>query len=233
MKRFLVVFLIPALAFLQTVLAGENEEPATAKEALQALNDYIGQWKGNGNPTAKNVQGWKETVSWSWRFKGRESWLVMEIKDGKYFKSGEVRYLKDKKRYQLTAIDKNDKKLVFQGELNKGRLTLQRKDEATRETQQVQMNMAGGGVRFVYTYWTKPENRTLFNKNFQVDFTRKGESFGVAEKKVECIVTGGLGTIAVMHKGVTYYVCCSGCRDAFNEDPERFIKEYNEKKKAK
>jgi hypothetical protein len=157
----------------------------------------------------------------------------MEIKDGKHFKSGEVRYLTDKKRYQFTLIDKNDKKRVFLGELKKGRLTLKRLDEASKETQQVQMNLAGDGIRFVYTYWTRPENRTLFDKAFQVDFTRKGETFGAAEKKVECIVTGGLGTIAVMHKGVTYYVCCSGCRDAFNEDPERFIKEYNEKKKGK
>jgi YHS domain-containing protein len=32
-------------------------------------------------------------------------------------------------------------------------------------------------------------------------------------------------------QGVTYYVCCSGCRDAFNEDPEKYIKEYEAKKK--
>src|SRR5262249_54418830 len=133
----------------------------------------------------------------------------------KHFKSGEVRYLEDKKHYQLTAIDRNDKKLVFVGQLKKGRLTLQRVDDDRKETQQVQMNLAGGGVRFVYTFSTKPENRSLFDKAFQVDFTRDGETFGAAEKKVECIVTGGLGTIAVTHKGVTYYVCCSGCRDAF------------------
>ena len=27
-----------------------------------------------------------------------------------------------------------------------------------------------------------------------------------------------------MYKGKTYYVCCSGCRDAFNENPEKFLK---------
>ena len=77
-----------------------------------------------------------------------------------------------------------------------------------------------------------PENRTLYGRDFQVGCTRLGETFGTAAKKVECIVTGGLGTMPVMYKGVTYYVCCSGCRDAFNETPEKFINEYNAKKKG-
>jgi len=31
--------------------------------------------------------------------------------------------------------------------------------------------------------------------------------------------------------GQTYYVCCGGCRDAFNENPAQIIKEYLAKKK--
>ena len=30
--------------------------------------------------------------------------------------------------------------------------------------------------------------------------------------------------------GETFYVCCTGCRDAFNEDPAKFVKEYKKKK---
>jgi YHS domain-containing protein len=36
----------------------------------------------------------------------------------------------------------------------------------------------------------------------------------------------------VSYMGVTYYVCCSGCRDAFNENPAQIIREYLAKKKA-
>ena len=46
----------------------------------------------------------------------------------------------------------------------------------------------------------------------------------------ECVVTGGLGTISVNYKGKTYYVCCTGCRDEFKDNPEKYIKEYEEKK---
>ena len=42
---------------------------------------------------------------------------------------------------------------------------------------------------------------------------------------------GGLGTIKVMHKGEAYYVCCSGCKDEFNAEPEKYIRLAAEKKK--
>jgi YHS domain-containing protein len=37
----------------------------------------------------------------------------------------------------------------------------------------------------------------------------------------------------VTYKGKTYYVCCTGCRDAFKENPEKYIKEFEESKKKK
>src|SRR5437763_1789938 len=59
---------------------------------------------------------------------------------------------------------------------------------------------------------------------------KEGESLGTTGKKNECIVTGGLGTIAVTYMGETFYVCCTGCRDAFNEEPAKFVKAFKEKK---
>ena len=34
------------------------------------------------------------------------------------------------------------------------------------------------------------------------------------------------------YKGKTYYFCCTGCRDAFKDNPEKYIKEF-EARKAK
>ena len=45
------------------------------------------------------------------------------------------------------------------------------------------------------------------------------------------LVTVGLGTIEVTHNGQTYHVCCTGCRDYFNENPEKVLAEYKAKKK--
>jgi YHS domain-containing protein len=35
--------------------------------------------------------------------------------------------------------------------------------------------------------------------------------------------------MAVSYNGQTYYVCCSGCRDAFNENPAKIIAEFKKK----
>jgi hypothetical protein len=79
----------------------------------------------------------------------------------------------------------------------------------------------------------KPEGKTLFTKRYEVGCTKEGEDFATGDGKPECIVSGGLGKITVTYKGQTYYVCCSGCADAFKEEPEKYIKEFEAKKKNK
>ncbi len=61
--------------------------------------------------------------------------------------------------------------------------------------------------------------------------TKKGVPFASkGDNQPECIVSGGLGTIKVRYKGKTYYVCCSGCKAEFDEHPEKYVKEYEQKK---
>src|SRR5581483_12273976 len=175
----------------QTVDAGGKG--SASKEALQPLQDLIGGWKGNGTREKNKSEIWKETAGWSWRFKDKDVWMTVEMSDSKFYKSGELRYLPEKKRYQLTLIDKKDKTLVFEGELKKGRLTVERIDPESKETQQLLIHTAAEGIRLIYTYSVKPADRTLFNKQFQIAYTKEGESFATAAKKVECVVTGGLG----------------------------------------
>src|SRR5262249_36513065 len=147
------------------------------REALKALQDFIGEWKGNGAPEKPRPASrdlWSETVSWTWRFKGGDAWLVMTVKDGKYLKGGDLRYLPEKKAYQLSATDLKGRKLVFEGKLKDDYLTLERVDPATKETQQLKMNLAGDGVRFIYRYAHKPAGRTLFLKDYVVASTKVG-----------------------------------------------------------
>jgi hypothetical protein len=206
------------------------------KAALQVLNDFVGTWKGAGGPDkprpGPNDPTWSETIQWSWRFKGEDVWLRFEVKDGKHFESGEVRYMQVQKLYQLAVVDRKKQTLTFEGRLDeKGYLVFERLDPATGETQQLTMNSAAEGVRFIYRYATRSKGSTLFAKQFMVAATRQGESLGAAAKKNECIVTGGLGTIAVSYMGETFFVCCTGCRDAFNDDPAKIVREYKAKKK--
>jgi YHS domain-containing protein len=238
MKRFLALaFLLALIGLVVPAPAADTDDKTSAKEALKELQEYIGSWKGNGGPDKPRPGPrdpiWSETIGWSWRFKGDDAWLSMDVKNGKHVKSGELRFLPDKKLYQLTLTDADDKKLVFQGQIRNDILTLERVDPATKETQQIKMNSAAEGDRFVYRVAHRDAGSTIWKKDYMVGCTREGVSLGKADKKNECVVSGGLGTMPISYKGETYYVCCSGCADAFKENPEKYIAEYKAKKAGK
>jgi hypothetical protein len=217
--------------------APTEKDKAAAKEALQAVQDFVGDWKGAGGPdkTGKAPPGsiWSEKVSWGWSFKGEEPKLVFTIDKGKFLKSGELRYLTDVKKYELKAVRADGKTAVFVGDLKNDVLTLERTDPETKEIQQLIMNSAAEGVRFIYRYQTKAADSTLFKKEYLVAANREGESLGPTAKKNLCVVSGGVGTTQISYKGETYYLCCSGCAEAFKENPEKYIAEFKAKQNKK
>ena len=77
---------------------------------------------------------------------------------------------------------------------------------------------------------TRPKGADAFTRLYQVGATKEGEPFADEAKRPECIVSGGRGTIKVSYDGKDYDVCCSGCRDKFKGDPEKYIKLPAEKK---
>src|SRR5947209_5969572 len=68
-----------------------------------------------------------------------------------------------------------------------------------------------------------------------VGLTKEGESFaagGGAADLPKCIMTGGAASMTVSYQGKTYPVCCSGCRDEFNDNPEKYAKKADLAAKA-
>ncbi|MBV9125415.1 MAG: hypothetical protein JO112_18825, partial [Planctomycetes bacterium] len=150
MKKLLMLAVLGTLAFpLAPLRAGdEDDDTSSPRAALEALNDFIGHWKGDGAPDQPQPdpnQAWKETVNWTWRFKGDDAWLVMTVNNGKYLQSGELRFLPATKRYQLTATTTDGKQTVYEGVLKDHILTLEHVDPATQEVQRLKMNSAADG----------------------------------------------------------------------------------------
>jgi hypothetical protein len=205
------------------------------KETLQAFNLLIGSWRGTGQPegTLKEKQRgfWTETLTWEWQFKGEDAWLKLRIDKGKYFTDGELRYLPEKDDFQLSLQTTTKEKLTFTGRLKDNLLTVDRTDEAKKECQRIVINLLRDN-RFLYDFETKRPGNADFTRQYQVGATKEGVPFvGAGDAKPTCIVSGGLGTIKVTYKGQTYYVCCSGCREEFKEDPEKYIREDAAKRK--
>ncbi|HTU16902.1 MAG TPA: YHS domain-containing protein [Gemmataceae bacterium] len=237
MKRIVVLAFLAVVVFVVGFpLAADAPEKKTPRQALRAFNDLIGSWRGTGEPNGtreeKQRQFWQEKISWEWRFKGKDIHLRAAFDKGKYFTTAELRYLPEKQRYQLIAMTQAKEKLVFEGTLDRKRLTLERIDEKKKEAQRLVVKLLHFN-RYVYSYEVKPAERTAFREVYHVGATKEGVAFAGDDDKPECVVSGGLGTMPVMYKGKTYYVCCSGCRDAFLDEPEKYIKEFEARKKAK
>ncbi len=219
-------------------LVGADEKPATKtpKEGLQPFNELIGSWRGTGTPEGtreeKEKGFWQETITWEWQFKNDDCWLRLVFDKGKYFTRGELRYLPDKDKFELTLETTDKTSLTFNGELKDSRLTLDRTDEKGGETQRLVFSLLHSN-RHLYRYDVKPADKGDFKRKYLVGCTKEGEEFASGDGKPECVVSGGLGTIQVTYKGQTYYVCCTGCRDAFKDNPEKYIKEFEARKAKK
>jgi len=221
MKKLLWAALLVGL----TATGVRADDKESAKEGLKELHEFIGGWKGSSRIGKVET----ENFEWSWNFKGDVS-LVLKADKGKFLKEGVLKFVPSKKLYVLTLTDAKGSKRDFEGTFEDNNLRLERTDPGTKEVQKLTMNTFAEGVRFAYVYERKPEGRTQFIKDYSVAATKLGESLGKTEKKPECVVSGGVGTMAVTYKGETFYVCCSGCRDEFNSNPEKYVKEFKAKK---
>ena len=229
-----MTYRLAVLACLFCAVLWADNPPRSPREALQPFNDLIGTWRGTGTPAGTREEQqknfWTETMSWEWQFKGADAWIKVAFEKSKHFSGGELRYVADQDAFALTLTTPGKEKLLFQGPMKDKILTLERK--AGPETQRLVFTFLHAN-RFLYRYETRPAGKALFAKHYSVGATKEGVPFAGGDGRPECIVSGGLGTSPVMHLGKTYYVCCSGCRDEFRENPEKYIKEYEEKKKGK
>jgi YHS domain-containing protein len=203
-------------------------ENAKAKKALQEVQDFMGGWNLEGTQkVGMKTEAWKEKVDWSWKFKTEVPTIKVAFAEGKgkYYSKGELKYDVAKKKYVLDLIAADKTEHVFEGtKLPSGGLKLQGKDPKTKDVTRITMNTLADGIRFNFKVEKQEGGKGLFENAFVMNGNKEGESLAGGSKKPECIVTGGAASIAVSYQGKTYYVCCSGCRDAFNENPEKFIK---------
>ncbi len=197
------------------------------------LTTWVGTWKGVGQPRRGSSEGaWTETAACSWDFAEQQPALKLKIERGKYLRQLTLRHRADTKQFELhvepvgerpalkmTAILQEDGALVAVHDKIEG-------DSPERFT----LRSIANGDRLMLLLEKRGTISDRFNRLAEVGYTRQGSDFGKGATFVECVVTGGLGTIPVEHDGQTYYVCCAGCRDLFVMKPAEIIAEYRERK---
>jgi ribosomal protein L24E len=229
MKNRLAIVSLTLVCLCATTSNSADKSEAT-KDALKALNEFIGQWKGDGKSNTLKPTDWKEQAEWSWDLKGTEPALKFKVTGGKQIAEGTLKYLADKKKYELTVKTMDKKDQVYTGEIKAKKLVLTHDEADTKDKYTVEMSTNNEGARFVYNVAVQKKGVGIARRLVEVGLSKEGAAFA-GGKNNECIVTGGLGTMAVSYNGKTYYVCCSGCADEFKANPKKYVDEFEKKKK--
>ena len=205
-------------------------------QILRPLGTLVGDWKGVGQPKrGSNVGAWSEKASAAWKFEGDLGSLILTFEPGKQFHSAVLSVADDGKTVQLmltpligepvllTRIKSDDnakpdnETWIFEPAVGEG--------PQTRCTIRIISE-----IRITLLFEEKPTENASSRRLSEIGLTRAGSKLASGNTgERQCVVTGGLGTIKVSHDGKTYYVCCEGCKQAFDADPEGTLKAYRER----
>lgn len=212
---------------------GDSPARSVLVEHLQACAAVVGEWRGVGQPRrGSRVGAWTEKASGAWQFSDTDAAIVLTSDEARQFR--EIRFRWNAKQDGLTAeiqttedttvacrrvaeLSTDDVDVFCDADTiaaAKHRLTFRRISE----------------IRVTLLFETRASPDAAWRRVAEIGYTRAGERLaGAGTGERQCVVTGGLGTMAVMHQGRTYYVCCEGCRQAFEADPEGTLAAYRER----
>ncbi len=216
-------------------------------EAMEPLKVLTGAWRAT--PQRAQAGDKLEEPSWAWDFQTEpgQPALVMSTSDSPYFRSIRLSYDIESREFTMAVdcIDDQIRELrgtfedlptEFQGDDRRMhiayKLTLSEFDPADERDQwQIAFNQQDNNRYLVELSRHRSDGFARFDT---INTQRQGTSFAQADDDYgdrECIISGGLGTMQVSFEGKSYWVCCSGCQAAFNDDPEKWIARFEEKQR--
>ena len=236
MRGLLVSLILGGTTLVNVALAGGiDETPA----AFAPFEHMVGSWKGTASPVVNRVKGWPETHAWAWKFaNGKPVAMTVEWKGDKVVTKGQLTFDPATKSYKLDGVDPEGKPAVYAGQIaSDGKTLTLDKGGVSRNglNERLILRPNANKIRYTMQFETREPGAPQYKKEIEVGLTKAGESFAAGsggENLPKCIMTGGAATIMVSYQGKTYPVCCTGCRDEFNENPAKYAKKADEIAKA-
>ena len=225
-------------SLLVTAVLAVDDKPAARRRADQAaLKSYgslVGSWRGSGQPRRGQARGsWTESAQWAWKLTADSAALEVAVTKGKYLKSARLRPGTAPGTFTLEATLADGSSRSFHGRPDsRNRLVLAADTPEGESVRRITIQPLHDTRLVVLLEGRAPESQAFYTLG-EVGYTREGIQFAAGESYPLCIVTEGRGTTQVTHKGKTYWVCCSGCKDLFLENPEAILAEAAERQKAK
>jgi hypothetical protein len=222
-----------------------RDDVLAALKPMQILRD---EWNAvRQRSVGTQDAGEKQIWIWDHRTNPRQPALVMTSPDGKYFTQARLTFDPPTGQFHLQTTDPQDRQRTFVGTFSEPVQEVQMGDEKVhrvfklqlleqqpqeeKDQWQVVLNQQENN-RYLLQLYRKRGG--AFQPFETIAAQRQGTSFALSDTDYgerTCIISGGLGTMAVSFQGKTYWVCCTGCRAAFEEEPARWIAEFEAKQK--
>lgn len=218
--------------------------------ALSQLSFLVGDWRGVAQPKrGSNSGAWSEKAQIVWRFDEKIPCLLMKLEPGE--KSTRIYFAASSEAGRpIVELQQPDKPSIAlemtEPETSPASNSTAPTDKSAQDHWVFQSVAEPGKPRLRFTVRKINDIRmtllfeeslgsgAAFRRQYEIGMTRAGERLANGNTgERQCIVTGGLGTISVTHAGKTYYVCCEGCKQAFDADPEGTLSAYRERLKTK
>ncbi|OYW15915.1 MAG: hypothetical protein B7Z55_14565 [Planctomycetales bacterium 12-60-4] len=214
-------------------------------EHLQPLQVLLGKWSGNARKAAQLHE-----VQWIWDFQSKPTQpaLVMTADKSNYIREGRLTYDPASSEFLFAMTTPEGLTRNLKGTFSQPVEDVAGDDKKLQRTFKLEMQedpAADSGEQWQVALHQLENNRYLveldrrrgsgpFQRVDTIHSQREGTSFALSDSdygEKTCIISQGLGTISVSYKGRSFWVCCSGCQAAFNDDPEKWIAKWEAKQK--
>lgn len=219
--------------------SGEQEIQAVIRQ-LQPLQVLLGQWRGT---TRREFESFKAVDSheWVWDLRTDPAQPALTLNSDKspYLRKGRLTWDTQQQQFLLTAVDGDGKERRFSGEFTEAPHEITGSDDKLHRVYRLELNEETTDAQEAWqvAFVQQENNRYLlevarrrgkaaYARWDTVSTQREGTSFALSDTdyaEKTCIISEGLGTTEIVFKGRSYWVCCSGCKAAFEEDPEKWI----------
>jgi YHS domain-containing protein len=218
-----IVSTVGSMAFASPL----DEVPA----AFLPFEHMIGGWKGQAQPASNPRKGWQESHGWAWKFeKGKPVGLSVTLEGDKILAKGAISYDDASQKYKLDGTDPAGKPISFLGSFSADgkTLTLDRVGTTPEGKERLVFRPNSNKIRYTIDFNRQEPGAPQYKSVISIGLTKDGESFaagGGGADLPKCIMTGGSAGMSVSYMGKSYPVCCTGCRDEFNDNPEKYAKQ--------
>ncbi|MBS0201516.1 MAG: YHS domain-containing protein [Planctomycetes bacterium] len=226
--------------------ADSSERVESARAALKPLQILIGNWNGTSRKAAIDQPNW----AWDLKTDPKQPALRIKSDKGQFIRDGRLTFYPATQQFELTATDGEGKKRIFQGGFSQEVQDVPGDDNKLQRTYKLELTEPqpdSDGEQWRVVINQQENNRYIMELDRKrgsspylridtINTQREGTSFALSDTDYgdkTCVVSQGLGTTSVSYKGKTYWVCCSGCKAAFEDEPEKWIARFEAMSKDK